>query len=59
MFQLGRECEEGWRCLNGTEQIEKLIAGVRFIDGLAEKYRLNMLRAFPSQLSAHNTRKYL
>lgn len=37
MFQLGRECEKGWRCLNGTEQIQKLIAGVRFIDGLAEK----------------------
>lgn len=37
MFQLGRECEKSWRCLNGTEQIQKLIAGVRFVDGVAEK----------------------
>ena len=37
MFQLGRECEKSWRCLNGTEQIQKLIAGVRFTDGVAEK----------------------
>jgi len=37
MFQLGRECEKSWRCLNGTEQIQKLIAGVRFIDGVAKK----------------------
>jgi len=37
VFQLGRECEKGWRCLNGSEQIQKLIKGVRFIDGIAEK----------------------
>jgi transposase-like protein len=37
MFKLGRECEKGWRRLNGREQIHKLIEGVRFIDGLAEK----------------------
>ena len=37
VFQLGRECEKSWRCLNGSEQIPKLIKGVRFIDGIAEK----------------------
>lgn len=37
MFQLGRECEKSWRRLNGSELIQKLIAGVRFIDGVAEK----------------------
>lgn len=37
MFQLGRECEKSWRCLNGSEQIQKLIEGVRFIDGIAQK----------------------
>jgi hypothetical protein len=37
MFKLGRECEKGWRRVNGREQIQKLIRGVRFIDGLAER----------------------
>jgi hypothetical protein len=37
VFQLGRECEKRWRCLNGSERISKLIKGVRFIDGIAEK----------------------
>jgi len=37
MFKLGRECEKGWRRLNGREQIHKLIKGVRFVDGLAQK----------------------
>ena len=37
VFQLGRECEKSWRCLNGTEQIQKLIGGVRFVDGIAQK----------------------
>ncbi|MCX6923134.1 MAG: IS256 family transposase [Verrucomicrobia bacterium] len=37
MFQLGRECEKSWRHLNGSELIQRLIAGVRFIDGIAEK----------------------
>jgi putative transposase len=37
MFQLGRECEKGWRRLNGHEQIPKLILGVRFIDGVEQK----------------------
>lgn len=37
MFQLGRECEKNWRCLNGSEQIPKLIEGIRFIDGIAQK----------------------
>lgn len=37
MFQLGRECEKNWRSLNGSTQMKKLIAGVRFIDGVAAK----------------------
>lgn len=37
MFKLGRECEKGWRRLNGREQIQKLIVGIRFIDGVEEK----------------------
>jgi transposase-like protein len=37
VFPLGRECEKSWRCLNGSEPISKLIKGVRFIDGIAEK----------------------
>lgn len=37
MFQLGRECEKSWRRLNGHVQLGKLIVGVRFIDGVAEK----------------------
>lgn len=37
MYKLGLECEKSWRRLNGHEQIYKLIAGVRFIDGIAEK----------------------
>ena len=37
VFQLGREFEKSWRCLNGTEQIQKLIGGVRFVDGIAQK----------------------
>jgi len=37
MFKLGIECEKSWRRLNGREQIHKLIEGVRFIDGIAEK----------------------
>jgi|GEM_PF-3505629 hypothetical protein len=28
---------QSWRWLNGREQIHKLIEGVRFIDGVAEK----------------------
>ena len=37
MFKLGCECEKTWRRLNGREQLHKLISGVRFIDGVAEK----------------------
>lgn len=37
LYKLGRECEKGWRRLNGHEQIPKLILGVRFIDGVEEK----------------------
>jgi putative transposase len=37
MFKLGLECEKSWRRLNGHEQITRLIEGVRFIDGVAEK----------------------
>lgn len=37
VFQLGRECEKSWRCLNGSAQITQLISGIRFIDGIAEK----------------------
>ena len=37
MFKLGIECEKSWRQLDGREQIHKLIEGVRFIDGVAEK----------------------
>lgn len=37
MFKLGCECEKSWRRLNGREQLHKLIEGVRFIDGVAEK----------------------
>jgi transposase-like protein len=37
MFKLGIECEKTWRRLNGHELIHKLIEGVRFIDGVAEK----------------------
>jgi len=37
IFQLGRECEKGWRRLNGHRKLAKLIVGVRFIDGVEEK----------------------
>lgn len=37
MLQLGRECEKGWRRLNGHQKLAKLIVGVRFIDGVEEK----------------------
>lgn len=37
MFKLGCECEKSWRRLNGREQLHKLISGVRFVDGVAEK----------------------
>lgn len=37
MFKLGCECEKSWRRLNACEQLHKLIEGVRFIDGVAEK----------------------
>ena len=37
MFKLGCECEKSWRRLNACEQLHKLIKGVRFIDGVAEK----------------------
>lgn len=37
MFKLGCECGKSWRRLNGREQLHKLIQGVRFIDGVAEK----------------------
>jgi hypothetical protein len=37
MYKLGVECEKGWRRLNGHEQINLLIEGVRFVDGVAEK----------------------
>ncbi len=37
MFKLGCECEKSWRRLNGHEQLHKLIEGVRFVDGVAEK----------------------
>jgi putative transposase len=34
VYKLGREAEKGWRRLNGYEQIEKVIRGVRFEDGV-------------------------
>lgn len=37
MFKLGCECEKSWRRLNGHELLHKLIEGVRFVDGVAEK----------------------
>ena len=37
MFKLGCECEKSWRRLNGCEQLPKLIQGIRFVDGVAEK----------------------
>jgi putative transposase len=37
MFKLGCECEKTWRRLNGHEQLHRLIDGVRFVDGVAEK----------------------
>lgn len=37
MYKLGLECQKSWRRLNGHDLIHKLIAGVRFIDGIAEK----------------------
>jgi transposase-like protein len=37
MFKLGCECEKSWRRLNGRDQLHKLISGVRFVDGVAEK----------------------
>lgn len=37
MFQLGGECEKGWRRSNDHEQIPKLILGIRFIDGIEQK----------------------
>jgi transposase-like protein len=37
MYRLGRECEKGWRKLNGHQMLGKLITGVRFVDGVEEK----------------------
>lgn len=33
VFQLLREAEKGWRRLNGSKQLDKVIAGVVFLDG--------------------------
>jgi transposase-like protein len=37
IYRLGRECEKGWRKLNGHQMLGKLITGVRFVDGVEEK----------------------
>jgi putative transposase len=37
MFQLARECEKGWRRLNGHEILPDVIADVVFVDGLKTK----------------------
>ena len=36
-YRLGRECEKGWRRLNGHEMLTKLITGIRFVDGVEQK----------------------
>lgn len=37
MFQLARECEKGWRRLNGHEILPDVIADVVFVDGVKNK----------------------
>ena len=37
VFQLAREAEKHWRKLNGYKLIQKIIAGVRFEDGIEKK----------------------
>ena len=36
VFQLTRVAEKSWRRLNGYELLAKVIAGVKFIDGIEE-----------------------
>ena len=33
VYQLLREAEKGWRTLNGAKQLDKVVAGVLFVDG--------------------------
>jgi transposase-like protein len=37
MFQLARECEKGWRRLNGHHILPDVIEGVVFVDGVRKK----------------------
>ena len=39
VFKLAREAEKHWRRLNGSERILQVIAGKRFVDGIAEGER--------------------
>jgi putative transposase len=34
VYKLGLEAQKTWRCLNGAEQLAKVIAGTRFTDGI-------------------------
>ena len=34
VYKLGRECETKWRRLNRHELMSKVIAGIRFADGI-------------------------
>lgn len=36
LYKLGVEAEKSWRRLNAPQQLERLVAGVHFVDGVAE-----------------------
>ncbi len=36
MFKLGQCAEKTWRRLRGFQQLEKVIAGIQFTDGIEE-----------------------
>ncbi len=60
MFQLGRECEKSWRCLNGSEQIQKLIEGRPLYGRNCSESCINLAPWLSfSSPSVHNSWSYL
>ena len=38
VFKLASEAEKNWQRLRGCELVEKILKGVRFVDGRMEKF---------------------
>jgi hypothetical protein len=49
MFKLGRCAEKNWRRLRGFKQLEKVIKGIEFPDGIEEPVMDPVAAKAPSQ----------